>query len=105
MNGLAMKTLARRVRLWQVVQAGERLPWWMGLAYWEWQRPVAVCCVMPCHLLLRWGRDLYVWLKATHRPDWWASELEAARQTGYEEGRHDGHMEELTEIARSGRSR
>ena len=52
------------------VSEGTRLPWWLGVAYWEWERPVAACYPIPFNLVVRWARNTYFWVKATHRPDW-----------------------------------
>ncbi len=73
------------------VQEGEKLPWWLGLAYWEWSRPVAVCYPIPLNLLIRWSRNVYFWVKASHRPDWLANRLQEAHDAGF----HKGIMHEL----------
>ncbi len=75
----------------RIVPEAVVVPWWLGLAYWRWDREEAVCYPIPVNLIVRWARNGYFWLKATHRPDW----IRQQTQDRYDRGFHNGVLSEL----------
>ena len=63
---------------------GGKLPWWMGMAYFDDAQGVGVCYVLPLNWIVRWTRAL--WRKVR----WPAKDLaEAAYSAGLEKGRRE----------------
>lgn len=47
----------------RVVTEGEMFPRGYGLAWWKWETREAVCYPIPLNLGVRWGRDVYHWMR------------------------------------------
>lgn len=75
------------------IAMGYVIPWWLGIAYWEWDRARAVCYPIPLNLLVRGFYGTYYWLKAIQRSTWLDQQLEAARRSGFKAGRDSGLAE------------
>lgn len=45
------------------IKAGERMPKFYGLAYWDYNMDIAICYPIPLNLFSRWLYDLTFWLK------------------------------------------
>lgn len=66
-------------------EEGEAIPWWYGASYRCYLRKVTVCYPVPFHLIVRWTRDFWIWIRVVGYPGY-ASKLEAKH---YMEGYHD----------------
>lgn len=67
------------------VAEGHRIPFWLGVSYWRWDRDEAVCHPIPLNWLVRWARQIYFVLKIP-RPTQREQMLNQARQQGFEDG-------------------
>jgi|ERR1035437_9254346 hypothetical protein len=72
-------------KLW-FAHEGNRLPWWLGLAYWEHDSMTAVCLPIPLNRIVRWARGGYFWFKATRNPSWLDNHWSRAYEAGYVRG-------------------
>ena len=75
-----------KIYMTRVFNEGDRIPWWLGLAYWEWGMNVAVCFPIPLNLIVRWARDGYFWIKATRHPGWLDNQRAEAYNAGFGRG-------------------
>lgn len=66
----------------QVLAEGEACPFWYGIAYYEFDRDCRVAYPVPLHLLVRWLRVAWTWI----RFGGWTGALDYAYRRGAERG-------------------
>lgn len=75
------------------LMAGEQVPRWYRVAYWDVPYQETVCCPVGLHLLVRLCRRLWEWSYA-YRPSWMESLLSEAWHRGVQQERE--YHEHLT---------
>lgn len=71
------------------VCAGDTIPNWYGISYYDYAKNTAVCYPFGVHLLVRWGHSLYWWL-VWKRPSRRENDIQHAGLEGYTRGQNYG---------------
>jgi hypothetical protein len=84
-------------------RAGERLPWWQAIAYWDFDRQVAVAFPLGLHFIVRCCRTFWFWMHACTWPEskWdagWFKAKELGRKQGFDEGFEEGYRAAFKDI-------
>lgn len=72
---------------------GECVPWWMGIAYDDWERREVVAAVLPFNWIWAWLRAVAYWLKFPSRSRFDKLTAVAAARSyfeGFEQGKIEG---------------
>jgi hypothetical protein len=80
----------KRIFTDEQVHAGDVIPDWYGISYYDYTKNTAVCYLFGLHLLVRWGNSLYWWL-VWKRPSRRENDLEQAYNLGQEHGGLEGY--------------